>query len=101
MYLYAAVTPPTGARMAPQANNLNTGAMNVFPRMLSDDPGPRDHAALIMDQAAWPSAKALAVPENVTILDRRPTASNSTRPSGCGLISAANTSATASTTTDT
>lgn len=68
VYLYAAVEPATGASVALQAPHVNTGTMNVFLKMLSDELGPRDHAALIMDQAGWHKAKKLVVPANITIL---------------------------------
>ena len=68
VYLYAAVEPATGASVALQAPSINTGTMNVFLGMLSKELGPNDHAALIMDRAGWHKARALVVPENITIL---------------------------------
>lgn len=68
VYLYAAVEPATGASVALQAPNINTGTMNVFLKMLAADLGPRDHAVLIMDQAGWHKARKLVVPDNITIL---------------------------------
>lgn len=68
VYLYAAVEPKTGASVALQAPSVNTGTMNVFLKMLSEELGPRDHAVLIMDQAGWHKAKALVMPANITVL---------------------------------
>lgn len=68
VYLYAAVEPATGASVALQAPSINTGTMNVFLKMLGDELGPDDHAVLIMDQAGWHKARALVVPDNITIL---------------------------------
>lgn len=68
VYLYAAVEPATGASVALQAPHVNTGTMNVFLKMLSDELGPSDHAVLIMDQAGWHKATKLAVPDTITIL---------------------------------
>lgn len=68
VYLYAAVEPATGASVALQAPRVNTGTMNVFLKMLSDELGPLDHAVLIMDQAGWHKARALALPANITVL---------------------------------
>jgi transposase len=68
VYLYAAVEPKTGASVALQAPNINTGTMNVFLRMLAKELGPRDHAVLILDQAGWHKARKLVVPDNLTIL---------------------------------
>jgi transposase len=68
VYMYAAVEPKSGASVALQAPHVNTGTMNVFLKMLSDELEPHDHAVLIMDQAGWHKAKELAVPENITVL---------------------------------
>lgn len=68
VYLYAAVEPLSGASVALQAPHVNTGTMNVFLKMLSEELGERDHAVVIMDQAGWHRAKKLAVPDNITIL---------------------------------
>jgi transposase len=68
VYLYAAVEPVTGASVALQAPYVNAATFNVFLKMLSDELGPKDHAVLIMDQAGWHKARALIVPENITIL---------------------------------
>lgn len=68
VYMYAAVEPATGASVALQAPLVNTGTMSVFLGMLSGELGPRDHAVVIMDQAGWHKARALKVPENITIL---------------------------------
>lgn len=68
IYLYAAVEPATGHSVALQAPLVNTGTMNVFLKMLSDDLGRDDVGVLIMDQAGWHKSKALVVPENVRIV---------------------------------
>jgi transposase len=68
VYLYAAVEPATGHSVALQAPHVNTATMSVFLRMVSEDLGPDDHAVLIMDQAGWHKARALVVPDNITIL---------------------------------
>ena len=68
VYLYAAAESATGASVALQVPQVDTGTMNVFMGMLSDKLGPDDHAAVIMDQAGWPTSKGLLVPDNVTVL---------------------------------
>jgi len=68
VYLYAAVEPKTGASTALVAPHVNTPTMNIFLKMASEDLGPDDHAVMIMDQAGWHVAKALVVPDNITIL---------------------------------
>ena len=42
--------------------------MSLFLKMLGEELGPRDHAVLIMDQAGRHKARALAVPDNITVL---------------------------------
>jgi hypothetical protein len=68
VYMYAAVEPATGASVALQAPHVNTGTMNVFLEMMSDELGPCDHAVLIMDQAGWHKSRSLRVPDNITVL---------------------------------
>jgi transposase len=68
VYLYAAVEPATGASTALLAPHVNTGTMNAFLKMASEDLEPDDHAVMIMDQAGWHVSKTLVVPENITIL---------------------------------
>ena len=68
VYLYAAVEPTTGVSVALQAPLVNTGTMSVFLKMLSQELAPGDHAVLIMDQAGWHKSRALAVPENISVL---------------------------------
>ncbi len=68
LYLYAAVEPATGASVALQAPEVNTGTMSVYLRMLSAELKQGEHAAVIMDGAGWHKSKGLCVPENITIL---------------------------------
>lgn len=68
VYLYAAVEPATGASVALQAPNIDTGTMNVFLKMLGGEIGPMEHAVLIMDRAGWHRSGGLRVPDNITIL---------------------------------
>ena len=67
VYLYAAVEPATGESTALIAPNVNTGTMNAFLRMLSDDvaaTGSKDDVAVvIMDQAGWHTSNDLEVPD--------------------------------------
>jgi transposase len=68
VYLYAAVEPASGASVALQAPNIDTGTMNQFLKMLAKELKPSEHAVLIMDQAGWHKSKKLQVPENIWIL---------------------------------
>jgi transposase len=52
------------ALLAPRAD---TAITNVFLQMLSEALQSPDHVVLIMDQAGWHKAKALQVPDNITI----------------------------------
>lgn len=72
VYLYAAVEPATGFSSALLAPHVNTGTMNAFLRVLSGEVDPGDFVVLIMDQAGWHKAKALAVPDNIVILHLPP-----------------------------
>jgi len=66
--LWAAVEPATGVSVALQAPLANTGTMNVFLKMLSEELPHNDHAVLIMHQAGWHTSRALKLPENITTL---------------------------------
>jgi len=68
IYLYAAVEPATGNSTALLAPSVNTGTMNVFLRMLSEDVGPDDVAFVIMDRAGWHVSRSLRVPRNIWLI---------------------------------
>lgn len=68
IYLYAAVEAATGFSSAILAPHVDTGTMNAFLKVLSSELDPGDMAVLIMDQAGWHKARALKVPDNITIL---------------------------------
>jgi transposase len=67
-YLFAAVNPLTGASSALIAPTVNTHYMNEHLRFIGREAGPDAHVVLVLDNAGWHVAKALAVPENVTLL---------------------------------
>jgi transposase len=71
-YLYAAVNPLTGASSAMLAPTVNTAYMNEHLKFISRQVAPGSHAILVLDQAGWHVAKALAVPENITLLHLPP-----------------------------
>ena len=68
VYLWAAVEPATGASVAMITPTVNTALMNTFLAGLSGTLGPDDHAVLVLDNAGWHVAKALDVPDNVTLM---------------------------------
>lgn len=72
VYLYAAVNPATGASSAMLAPNVNTHYMTEHLRFISSQVAPGGHAILVLDQAGWHVAKALAVPANITPLHLPP-----------------------------
>jgi len=72
LYLFAAVNPVTGASSALIAPSVNTSYMNEHLRFISEAAGPDTQVILVLDQAGWHVAKALRVPENVTLLHLPP-----------------------------
>jgi transposase len=42
--------------------------MNHHLRFISEQAGPDVHVILVLDQAGWHTAKALKVPENISLL---------------------------------
>jgi hypothetical protein len=68
VYLWAAVEPATGASVAMITPAVDTDLMNRFLAGLSSTLAPDEHAVLVLDNAGWHVAKALAVPANVTLL---------------------------------
>ena len=71
-YLFAAVNPLTGASSALIAPTVNTAYMSEHLRFIGQEAGPGAHVVLVLDQAGWHVAKALKVPDNVTLLHLPP-----------------------------
>ena len=70
--LLGAVNPATGTSSAMLAPTVNTDYMNALLRFISEEAGPDCHGVLVLDQAGWHVAKALKVPDNITLLHLRP-----------------------------
>jgi transposase len=68
VYVFGAVNPRTGASSALLAPLANTEYMNHHLRFLSERAGPEVQVILVLDRAGWHQAKALQVPENITLL---------------------------------
>ena len=68
VYLWAAVEPATGAAVAMITPTVNTALMNTFLAGLSGTLASDEHAVLVLDNAGWHVAKALDVPDNVTLM---------------------------------
>lgn len=72
VYLWAAAEPATGASVAMITPTVNTGLMNTFLAGLSSTLAPDEHAVLVLDNAGWHVARALNVPNNVSLLHLPP-----------------------------
>ena len=68
VYVYAAVNAVTGASSAMLAPTVNTDYMNAHLQFISKQVTPGSHGVLVLDRAGWHVAKALKVPENLTLL---------------------------------
>lgn len=71
-YLFGAICPERGAGAALILPACNTGAMQIHLEEISGQVAPGAHAILILDQAGWHTAKALAVPANITLMPLPP-----------------------------
>ena len=47
---------------------MNTDYMNHHLRFISEEAGPDAQVILVLDQAGWHTAKALEIPENISLL---------------------------------
>lgn len=72
VYLWAAVEPATGESVAMITPTVDTGLMNTFLAGLSGTIAPDEHAVLVLDNAGWHVAKALSVPQNITLMPLPP-----------------------------
>lgn len=71
-YIFAAVEPATGAEVALVLPTVSTAAMSRFLAELSAQIAPDAHAVLVLDQAGWHGARALLVPNNITLVPLPP-----------------------------
>lgn len=72
IYVFGAVNPANGKSSALLAPTVNTDYMNHHLRFISEQAGQDVHVVLVLDQAGWHIAKALQVPENITLLHLPP-----------------------------
>lgn len=72
LYLWAAVEPASGASVAMITPTVDSGLMNQFLAGLSSTLAGDEYAILALDNAGWHVAKALAVPDNITLLPLPP-----------------------------
>ena len=71
-YLFAAVRPATGEDFALVLPHVSTAAMSRFLADFAQTLPEDTHAVMVLDQAGWHAAKALRVPENVTLVPLPP-----------------------------
>lgn len=68
IYVFGAVNPLTGMSSALLAPTVNTDYMNHHLRFISEQVSADVHVVLVMDQAGWHVAKALQMPDNISLL---------------------------------
>lgn len=71
-YVFGAICPERGAGAALVLPACNTAAMQLHLDEISRQVAPLAHALVILDQAGWHTAKALAVPANITLMPLPP-----------------------------
>lgn len=67
-YLFAAVEPATGAEVALVLPTVSTAATSRFLAEPSARTAPDAHVVLVLDRAGWHGARALVVPDNITLV---------------------------------
>src|SRR6516165_4450302 len=73
-YLFGAVCPERGAGAALVLPACNTEAMQLHLDEIATKITPGAHAIVLLDQAGWHGAKALKVPNNISLLQLPPRA---------------------------
>jgi hypothetical protein len=71
-YIYGAVRAGTDDAFALVMPEVSTATMQIFLDRFAQTLAPDEHAAMILDQAGWHSAKSLVVPTNVTLVPLPP-----------------------------
>ena len=71
-YIFGAVCPARGATAALVMPFANTETMNAHLVEISSTVAAGAHAILVMDGAGWHGAKALRLPDNITIVTLPP-----------------------------
>jgi transposase len=72
LYVFSAVCPETGDATGLITAQVNVDAMNAFLKEFSRELPSDVHAALVLDRAGWHVAKALRVPDNITLIHLPP-----------------------------
>jgi hypothetical protein len=71
-WLYGAVRPGTDEAFALVLTETSAAAMQVFLDRFATTLAPGVHAALLLDRAGWHTAKAIAVPANLSLVHLPP-----------------------------
>ena len=71
-YIFAAICPATEKTAALVLPYVDTPAMNLHLAEISAQVAADAHAVVILDQAGWHGAKALRVPDNISLLSLPP-----------------------------
>ena len=71
-WLFGAICPAEGKAAGLVLPRCNTAAMALHLAEISQAVAPGAHAVLLVDQAGWHLSKALAVPDNITVLSLPP-----------------------------
>lgn len=71
-YIFAAIEPGTDNAFALILPYVNTEAMQLFLDKFASTIAEDEHVAMVLDQAGWHGARALAVPANVTLVPLPP-----------------------------
>lgn len=71
-WLFGAICPAEGKAAGLVLPRCNTAAMALHLAEISQAVAPGAHAVLLVDQAGWHLSKALAVPDNITLLPLPP-----------------------------
>lgn len=71
-YLFGAVNPVSGQRVGLIFPCCNTEAMNLFLQTLREEVDDNVHIVLVLDQAGWHGAKALCIPNGITLFPLPP-----------------------------
>ncbi len=67
-HLFAAVQPATGQSFALVLPEVSVAAMQAFLDRFGKTLAADEHAVMVVDQAGWHVANALAVPDNMTLV---------------------------------
>ncbi|MCB9959179.1 MAG: transposase [Rhodospirillaceae bacterium] len=71
-YIFPAIRPATGDDVTLVLPTVNAKAMQVFLETVSVSLAPDVHAVMVLDGAGWHDARALTLPDNITLVPLPP-----------------------------